>query len=113
MPPESRPPGRAASTSLDPLLAAAVPPDGAARRAGPATPGYKGRIFGRSVLDVRFRAYYGEDLFLGELLVGLDLERRRRYLFRITDVFYGYDTSADGCSARTLGGLIRARYAAP
>src|SRR6266540_3335435 len=60
MPPESRPPGRAASTSLDPLLAAAVPPDGAARRAGPATPGYKGRIFGRSVLDVRFRAYGSE-----------------------------------------------------
>ena len=28
-------------------------------------PDYKGRIFGRSVLDVRFRAFYGEDLFLG------------------------------------------------
>src|SRR6266542_2136305 len=106
MPPESRPPGRAASTSLDPLLAAAVPPDGAARRAGPATPGYKGRIFGRSVLDVRFRAYYGEDLFLGELLVGLDLERRRRYLFRITDVAYGSESSDEGWAERTAGGLM-------
>src|SRR6266511_2659248 len=103
MPPESRPPGRAASTSLDPLLAAAVPPDGAARRAGPATPGYKGRIFGRSVLDVRFRAYYGEDLFLGELLVGLDLERRRRYLFRITDVAYGSESSDEGWAERHVG----------
>jgi hypothetical protein len=35
-------------------------------------PDYKGRIFGRSVLDVRFRAFYGEDLFLGELLAGDD-----------------------------------------
>ena len=31
-------------------------------------PDYKGRIFGPPVLDVRFRAFYGEDLFLGELL---------------------------------------------
>ena len=46
-------------------------------------PDYKGRIFGRSVLDVRFRAFYGEDLFLGELLAGDDPERGRRYLFRV------------------------------
>ncbi len=69
-------------------------------------PDYKGRIFGRSVLDVRFRAFYGEDLFLGELLVGADPERGRRYLFRVTDVAYGSESSDDGWAERTAGGLM-------
>jgi DNA helicase HerA-like ATPase len=69
-------------------------------------PDYKGRIFGRSVLDVRFRAFYGEDLFLGELLVGADPERERRYLFRVTDVAYGSESSDEGWAERTAGGLM-------
>jgi DNA helicase HerA-like ATPase len=69
-------------------------------------PSYKGRIFGRSVLDVRFRAFYGEDLFLGELLVGADSERGRRYLFRVTDVAYGSESSDEGWAERTAGGLM-------
>src|SRR6266536_1254153 len=67
---------------------------------------YKGRIFGRSVTDVRFRAFYGEDLFLGELLVGADAERGRRYLFRVTDVAYGSEPSDDGWAERVAGGLM-------
>src|SRR6266542_3096742 len=67
---------------------------------------YKGRIFGRSVTDVRFRAFYGEDLFLGELLVGADAERGRRYLFRVTDVAYGSESSDDGWAERVAGGLM-------
>src|SRR6266540_2295110 len=67
---------------------------------------YKGRIFGRSVQDVRFRAYYGEDLFLGELLVGGDPERGRRYLFRVTDVAYGSESADDGWAERVAGGLM-------
>ncbi len=67
---------------------------------------YKGRIFGRSVQDVRFRAFYGEDLFLGELLVGADAERGRRYLFRVTDVAYGSESSDDGWAERVAGGLM-------
>src|ERR671930_32068 len=70
------------------------------------TPDYKGRIFGRSVLDVRFRAFYGEDLFLGELLAGDDPERGRRYLFRVTDVAYGSESSDEGWAERTAGGLM-------
>ena len=69
-------------------------------------PDYKGRIFGRSVLDVRFRAFYGEDLFLGELLAGDDPERGRRYLFRVTDVAYGSESSDAGWAERTAGGLM-------
>ena len=67
---------------------------------------YKGRIFGRTVSDVRFRAFYGEDLFLGELLVGADAERARRYLFRVTDVAYGSESSDEGWAERVAGGLM-------
>ncbi|HEX9342429.1 MAG TPA: ATP-binding protein [Actinomycetota bacterium] len=67
---------------------------------------YKGRIFGRSVLDVRFRAFYGEDLFLGELLVGDDSDKGRRYLFRVTDVAYGSESSDESWAERTAGGLM-------
>ncbi len=67
---------------------------------------YKGRIFGRSVLDVRFRAFNDEDLFLGELLTGVDEERSRRYLFRVTDVAYGSDSADEGWAQRTAGGLM-------
>ncbi|HKE98740.1 MAG TPA: ATP-binding protein [Actinomycetes bacterium] len=67
---------------------------------------YKGRIFGRSVLDVRFRAFNDEDLFLGELLTGVDAERGRRYLFRVTDVAYGSDSADEGWAERTAGGLM-------
>jgi hypothetical protein len=67
---------------------------------------YKARIFGRSVLDVRFRAFNDEDLFLGELLTGIDEERGRRYLFRVTDVAYGSDSSDEGWAERTAGGLM-------
>src|SRR6266542_6019145 len=51
-------------------------------------PDYKGRIFGRSVTDVRFRAFYGE------------------YLFRVTDVAYGSESSDDGWAERVAGGLM-------
>ena len=53
-----------------------------------------------------FRAFYGEDLFLGELLAGDDPERGRRYLFRVTDVAYGSESSDAGWAARTAGGLM-------
>src|SRR5574341_770600 len=69
-------------------------------------PDYQGRIFGRSVTDVRFRAFYGEDLFLGELLVGADAERGRRDLFRVTDVAYGSESSDEGWAERVAGGLM-------
>ena len=56
--------------------------------------------------STRFRAFYGEDLFLGELLAGDDPERGRRYLFRVTDVAYGSESSDAGWAERTAGGLM-------
>jgi len=67
---------------------------------------YKGRIFGKSVLEATFRSFYGTDLFLGELLVAEDLERARRYLFRVIDVSYGSDSSDPNWAERTAGSYM-------
>src|SRR6266511_944544 len=64
---------------------------------------YRGRVFGRSVLEAAFRSFYGTDLVLGELLVGEDPERARRLLFRIIDVTYGSDSSDPNWAERTAG----------
>jgi hypothetical protein len=64
---------------------------------------YKGRIFGRSVLDATFRSFYGTDLFLGELLAAEDAERARTFLFRVIDVTYGSDSSDPSWAERTAG----------
>jgi DNA helicase HerA-like ATPase len=67
---------------------------------------YKGRIFGKSVLDARFRSFHGTDLFLGELLVAEDAERARRYLFRVIDVTYGSDSTDPNWAERTAGAYM-------
>src|SRR5262245_64851725 len=67
---------------------------------------YKGRIFGRSVLEATFRSFYGTDLFLGELLAAEDPERGRRFLFRVIQVTYGSDSSDPSWSERTAGAYM-------
>ena len=41
---------------------------------------YKGRIFGKNVLESTFRSFYGTDLFLGELIAEKNKERRSKLL---------------------------------
>jgi DNA helicase HerA-like ATPase len=67
---------------------------------------YKGRIFGRSVLEATFRSFYGTDLFLGELLAAEDPERGRRFLFRVIQVTYGSDSSDPSWPERTAGAYM-------
>src|SRR5262245_38400509 len=67
---------------------------------------YKGRIFGKNVLEATFRSFYGTDLFLGELLAAEDLERARRFLFRVIQVTYGSDSSDPGWAERTAGAFM-------
>lgn len=74
----------------------------AASGAGPT----RGRLFGRSVLEAVFRAAPDEDLFLGELLVGVDTTADRRYLFRIVDVTYGSEHREPGWAERVAGTLL-------
>src|SRR6202165_5914935 len=66
----------------------------------------KGRLFGRNVLEGTFRAAPDEDLFLGELLVGVDDSTGRRYLFRVVDVTYGTEHREPGWAERVAGTLL-------
>src|SRR5881392_1924040 len=66
----------------------------------------KGRLFGKNVLEAVFRASPDEDLFLGELLVGVDEATGRRYLFRVIDVTYGSEHREPGWAERVAGTLL-------
>src|SRR5688572_30827959 len=66
----------------------------------------KGRLFGKNVLDGVFRAAPDEDLFLGELLVAVDEQTGRRYLFRVVDVTYGTEHREPGWAERVAGTLL-------
>jgi DNA helicase HerA-like ATPase len=72
------------------------------------TPGIstRGRLYGRSVLEGTFRAAPDEDLFIGELLIGVDETTDRRYLFRIVDVTYGSEHREPGWAERVAGTLL-------
>lgn len=67
---------------------------------------YKGRIFGKNVLEATFRSFHGTDLFLGELLAAEDPERARRFLFRVIQVTYGSDSSDPNWAERTAGAYM-------
>ena len=66
----------------------------------------RGRLFGKNVLEAVFRAAPDEDLFLGELLVGVDAATDRRYLFRVVDVTYGSEHREPGWAERVAGTLL-------
>jgi uncharacterized protein len=69
-------------------------------------PHTRGRLFGRNVLEALFRATPDEDLFLGELLVGVDDATGRRYLFRVVNVSYGSEHREPGWAERVAGTLL-------
>ncbi len=73
---------------------------------GPVGSPIRGRLFGRNVLEGVFRAAPDEDLFLGELLVGVDAAADRRYLFRVVDVTYGTEHREPGWAERVAGTLL-------
>jgi hypothetical protein len=70
------------------------------------SPAPRGRLFGKNVLDGIFRAAPDEDLFIGELLVGVDEATDRRYLFRVVNVTYGSEHREPGWAERVAGTLL-------
>ncbi|MGH9131233.1 MAG: ATP-binding protein [Acidimicrobiales bacterium] len=66
----------------------------------------RGRLYGKNVLEAVFRAAPDEDLFLGELLVGVDEVTGRRYLFRVVDVTYGSEHREPGWAERVAGTML-------
>ncbi|MBI5000484.1 MAG: ATP-binding protein [Euryarchaeota archaeon] len=68
---------------------------------------YLGRVIGRSVRHLRFRAFYGMEFQLGEILVIEDEERGRRLLARVIDIEYGADAPGDDWWERTAGNMMQ------
>jgi len=66
----------------------------------------RGRLYGKNVLEATFRAAPDDDLFLGELLVGVDDATGRRYLFRVVDVTYGSEHREPGWAERVAGTML-------
>ncbi|MDO8886919.1 ATP-binding protein, partial [Candidatus Oleimmundimicrobium sp.] len=67
---------------------------------------YKGRITGKSVLEIEFRAYYSENLSLGDILIAEDIEDKTKYLLRIVDIKYGVEASDPDWPNRTAGNMM-------
>ncbi|HET6793114.1 MAG TPA: ATP-binding protein [Acidimicrobiales bacterium] len=102
-PDEAQPPAFDGAAPSHPGASLSPMADLAARRG---CTGTRGRLFGRNVLEAVFRAAPDEDLFLGELLVGIDEATGRRYLFRVVDVTYGTEHREPGWAERVAGTLL-------
>jgi len=67
---------------------------------------YKGRITGKSVLEIEFRSFYSENLSLGDILIVEDAEDKTKYLLRIVDIKYGVEASDPDWPNRTAGNMM-------
>ncbi|HDP69880.1 MAG TPA: ATP-binding protein [Actinobacteria bacterium] len=67
---------------------------------------YKGRITGKSVLNIEFRSFYSEILSLGDILVAEDAENKTKYFLRIVDIKYGVEASDPDWPNRTAGNMM-------
>ena len=64
-----------------------------------------GRITGKGIRELRFRAEHGAEVDVGEILV---VEGGERKLFiRVTDIVYGMEAADDSWADRTAGNMIR------
>ena len=66
-----------------------------------------GRIIGRDVREIAFRAAHGTDIFLGEILVARDPSTGRDFLLRIFDMSMGFEAADQDWAARTAGNMLR------
>ena len=66
-----------------------------------------GRVIGQSVMEVRFRARYGQPLYVGDILVAEDDDNGERYLLRVTNIAYGAEAAGPDWMERTAGTMLR------
>jgi len=67
---------------------------------------YKGRITGKKITELYFRAFYEEDLHLGDILLAQDEERGLPFYLRVVDVSYGVEASDPNWAERTAGNIM-------
>ncbi len=65
-----------------------------------------GRIIGNNVREITFRATFGTEVFLGEILVARDPSTGREFLLRIFDIKMGFEASDMDWAARTAGNML-------
>lgn len=65
-----------------------------------------GRVTGRDVTELVFRSRKSEDVFLGEMLVGMDDESGRRFLMRVINIQHGTEAREGGWAPRTAGAFM-------
>lgn len=65
-----------------------------------------GRITGRDVSEIVFRAYRGQDIFLGEMLIGECEESNRRFILRVINIMHGNEASESGWAPKTAGAFM-------
>lgn len=65
-----------------------------------------GRITGRDVTEITFRSYRSQDVFLGEMLIGMDEEGGRRFILRVINIQHGSEARESGWAPRTAGAFM-------
>ena len=65
-----------------------------------------GRITGKDVTEIIFRAYRDQDIFLGEMLIGDCQDSDRRFILRVINIMHGNEASESGWAPRTAGAFM-------
>ncbi|MCK4266755.1 MAG: DUF87 domain-containing protein, partial [Thermoplasmata archaeon] len=65
-----------------------------------------GRVTGRDISEIIFRSFHDQDVFLGEMLVGLDEASGRRFLLRVINIQHGSEARESGWAPRTAGAFM-------
>ena len=65
-----------------------------------------GRITGKDVTEIVFRAYRDQDVFLGEMLIGDCQDSDRRFILRVINIMHGNEASESGWAPRTAGAFM-------
>jgi len=67
---------------------------------------YKGRITGKKITELYFRAFYEEVLHLGDILLAEDEDKGLPYYLRVVDISYGVEASDPNWAERTAGNMM-------
>ena len=65
-----------------------------------------GRVTGKDVTEIVFRAYRDQDVFLGEMLIGDCQDSDRRFILRVINIMHGNEASESSWAPRTAGAFM-------
>ena len=65
-----------------------------------------GRVTGRDVTEIHFRSFKDEDIFLGEILIGLDEGSPRKFLLRVVNIMHGVEAREADWASRAAGSMM-------